>query len=76
MAGIVTYSDVRKALLRGVRLNDSVSLVMNKDPKVIFARSLPCDINSAMKNQNVFHLPILNDKNRFKELYIASELNH
>lgn len=75
VAGIVTDSDVRKALLRGVRLDDSVSLVMNKDPKVVFARPIPKDIYNTMKNQNVFHLPIVDDQNRFVGLYIAPQLN-
>ncbi|CAE06965.1 nucleotidyltransferase family protein [Parasynechococcus marenigrum] len=75
VAGIVTDSDVRKALLRGVRLDDTVSLVMNTDPKVILSRSIPHDINGLMKNQNVFHLPIVDDQNRFEGLYIAPQLN-
>ena len=75
MAGIVTDSDVRKALLRGVGLTDSVDLVLNDNPKFIRQHSLPIsDISSLMKSYNVFHLPILDDENRFVGLYIASEL--
>ena len=75
MAGIVTDSDVRKALLRGVGLSDSIHLVLNDKPKVIRQSSLPAtDISSLMKSFNVFHLPILDDSNNFVGLYITPEL--
>ena len=76
MAGIVTDSDVRKALLRGIRLEDSVSLLMNKQPKVVSAQSVPHDISTFMKNYNIFHLPVVDEHNRFEGLYIAPQLTH
>jgi len=40
MTGIVTDSDVLKALLRGIGLQDSVVLVLNDKPKIVRENSL------------------------------------
>lgn len=64
LLGTVTDGDIRRAVLRGVSINDSVSSIMNKNP--IFITKGPT-LNSAlslMKEKQINLVPIVDDDKR------------
>ena len=49
LKGIVTDSDIRKGLLRGICLSDKITLVMNTEPTVVNAEFDIYNANALMK---------------------------
>lgn len=64
MTGVITDGDVRRALLRGVTLNDSVVKVMNQS---FVARPIGVsneELLALLSLEKVKHIPLLDDKGR------------
>ena len=74
--GIVTDSDVRKALLRGVELDDRVDLVMNKYPLVVSPCLGDIDALEIMICNHYFHLPVVDSTGRLVGLHVAAQYQH
>ncbi|MBE0471259.1 MAG: nucleotidyltransferase family protein, partial [Methyloprofundus sp.] len=62
LLGTVTDGDIRRALLAGSQLNDSVALAMNEQPVVGKEEGTETAWRQIMKRKSCRHLPILNSK--------------
>ena len=74
LKGIVTDSDIRKGLLRGISLSDKITLVMNTEPTVVNAEFDIYNANALMKLNHFFHLPIVDEQGRIVGLHVADNL--
>ena len=74
LKGIVTDSDIRKGLLRGIALSDKISLVMNTEPTVVNEEFDIYNANALMKLNHFFHLPIVDEKGKVIGLHVADNL--
>lgn len=59
--GTVSDGDIRRGLLRGLQLSDSVSLIVNQHPIVAKKNSKIADIQMTMLNNNIQQIPIIDD---------------
>lgn len=66
--GIVTDGDVRRGLLRGVSLQDSVALVMNTSPKLARAGMADEDLQALMLRDMIHQIPIVDEGGRLVAL--------
>ena len=74
LAGTVTDGDVRRGILRGVSLEDPVSLIMNKSPTTA---SLSEDRNALlllMKRRLLHQIPLVDEQGRLAGLETLDEL--
>ncbi|MBI96456.1 nucleotidyl transferase [bacterium] len=74
LIGIITDSDVRKALLKGVCLEDDISMVMNHSPMIISPEIDETKAHNLMNLNHIFHLPIVNQSNELVGLHVAEQL--
>lgn len=65
--GLVTDGDIRRSLLAGVDLHDSIGLVARKD-SVTVLEGMPYEKIFSMMNKTICHIPILDKKRRIKDL--------
>jgi dTDP-glucose pyrophosphorylase len=74
LAGMVTDSDIRKALLRGVDLEQPVAEVMNTSPLVVSAELAEAEAHQLMLLNHFFHLPVVDSKGQLIGLHVAEQL--
>lgn len=74
LAGMVTDSDVRKALLQGVKLDQPVEDVMNKAPLVVSDQLNEREAHQLMILNHYFHLPVIDVNGLLVGLHVASHL--
>ena len=61
--GIVTDSDIRKGLLAGNNLEDSVNLIANKNPVTVNKSEATRNIDMILFRKQFLHIPVLSDSN-------------
>lgn len=64
LLGTVTDGDVRRGLLRGVHLNDTISQIMNADPIVAHTQDARETVLAIMKLKRIHHMPVLDSQER------------
>ncbi len=74
LLGIITDSDIRKALLRGVTLDQNVTHVMNKAPLTTSPHVKEQEAKQIMKANHFFHLPIVDQDGIFTGIHITTQL--
>lgn len=74
VTGIVTDSDIRKALLYNLKLNDNIKKIMNKRPFTVNSLITEDEIKLIMLKNHYAHIPVLDTEERLKGLYIAEYL--
>jgi dTDP-glucose pyrophosphorylase/predicted transcriptional regulator len=74
LAGMVTDSDIRKALLRGITLDQDVALVMNPSPLVVSPELEESAANQLMRLNHFFHLPVVDQSGKLVGLHVAEQL--
>ncbi len=74
LIGVVGDSDIRRALLRNISLDDEIHTIMTKNPSVAYEWDSKDDILNLMKNQQKFEIPILNILNEVCDLKVINEL--
>lgn len=74
LAGMLTDSDIRRALLRGVDLEKPVNLVMNPSPLVVSPALDEVDAHQLMVLNHFFHLPIVDESGILIGLHVAEQL--
>ena len=74
LLGMVTDSDVRRALLQGVSLDQPVQDVMNKAPLVVSAQLSESEAHQLMILNHYFHLPIVDANGCLVGLHVAAQL--
>lgn len=75
LLGTVTDGDIRRGILRGLALTDSIDAVMNKDPVVGHPDQSKADIKQAMRNRRVRQLPIVDMNGHVISLHLYDDLN-
>tara|TARA_Y100000590_G_C15704433_1_gene1008045 strand:- start:1418 stop:2485 length:1068 start_codon:yes stop_codon:yes gene_type:complete len=64
LIGIVTDGDIRRGILRGVDLEESVKKVINKKPLTVNINSSNKNILNILQKNNMFSIPITDDENK------------
>lgn len=75
LLGTVTDSDIRKAILRNIPLESSVTEIMNPSPRVGKKRQSEAELDDYILKLGLRHLPIVDDDNRVVGLKVLSELH-
>jgi dTDP-glucose pyrophosphorylase len=74
LCGTLTDGDIRRGLLRGLSLTDSIGLVINRDPLVV-PPQLGCETVLQLMQANKIHqLPVVDGDRRVVGLYLWDEL--
>lgn len=68
LLGIVTDGDVRRGLIRGAAISDSISTIMHKTP-VTLRDGSPVSPESVLLENKVFHLPVIDARGKIKRLF-------
>lgn len=74
LAGMVTDSDIRKALLRGITLDQPVAAVMNASPLVVSPQLGEAEAHQLMLLNHFFHLPVVDASGQLVGLHVAEQL--
>jgi len=74
LSGMITDSDVRKALLRNISIDSGVTEIMNKSPLVVPPEINEDEARIIMRLNNFFHLPIVDNNGILVSLHIADQL--
>src|SRR5208282_300466 len=73
LCGTLTDGDVRRAMLRGLALSDSVSSAMNPNPKTAFLSDSREMLVDRMRQLRIRQLPILNSEGELAGLAVVDE---
>ena len=74
LLGMVTDSDVRRSLLRGVSLSDPVELVMNSSPLVVSDDLGEAEVSQLMLLNGYLHMPTVDKSGLLTGLHVAKQL--
>jgi dTDP-glucose pyrophosphorylase len=74
LAGMVTDSDIRKALLRGITVEQPVAAVMNASPLVVSPDLGEAEAHQLMLLNHFFHLPVVDASGQLVGLHVAEQL--
>ncbi len=74
LLGTVTDGDIRRGLIRGISLETSIDVLMNKNP-VTANQSVPDDeLMFTMTSFSIKHLPIISSDNKIVKLVLLKDL--
>jgi nucleoside-diphosphate-sugar epimerase len=80
--GVVADSDIRRAILNGVNIKDSVKKIMNKNPVIVKERwneskikklLQRSDVRARMPKHGMLGIPVLDENNHIIDIVFASE---
>tara|TARA_Y100000991_G_C21969755_1_gene348754 strand:+ start:1853 stop:2914 length:1062 start_codon:yes stop_codon:yes gene_type:complete len=74
LEGIITDSDLRRGILNGITKNSKVSDVINYHPIKVEGILSEEKIYRIMSKNHIFHLPVVDDKNKFKGIFVSDNL--
>jgi len=75
LIGVVNDGDIRRGVLRGLKLTDSIKEILNRNPVVAGEDVHPDSIIKLMNDNNFNAIPIV-DKNRYMiRLHLLNEIN-
>lgn len=74
LLGTATDGDIRRGLIKGIQLHNSVSEIMKKDPLIFRFGSKPAELQRFMKAKDINHLPLVDEKNFLKDVVTLKEL--
>lgn len=69
LIGIVTDGDVRRGILQGYTLDESVSKIMNNDPKVATPTTPKSELSNILDSHDIDVIPILDENETILSLY-------
>lgn len=64
LLGTVTDGDIRRGILRGISLNESINLIMNEEPIVGYTGESRRNIYALMKKKRLRQIPVLDEGRR------------
>ena len=64
LLGTLTDGDIRRALLSGSKLEDKVSLAMNKNPLVASPNAINIELANLMKSHDITHVPVVDEQKK------------
>jgi dTDP-glucose pyrophosphorylase len=68
LIGVVTDGDIRRALIRGLSLDEMVGAVMNKRPKTASTQDSKAQMIAIMEGHNLYQLPVVDNQGRVVRL--------
>lgn len=68
LRGTLTDGDVRRGMLRGIKLEDSVEQVMNSKPHTVATETPRSAIRALMGQLRIHHFPVVNPEGRVVDL--------
>ena len=71
--GVIADSDIRKALIKGYKLDSPVSQIMNSTPIVLSPEGTDSEASQIMFDKHFFHVPVIDNKQRIVGLHIAEQ---
>ena len=74
LLGTVTDGDVRRAILRGVSLDEPVTAIMNASPTVAYLGASREEIRSLLERRNLQHIPVVDESGRVVDVVVLSEM--
>ena len=74
LAGVVTDGDLRRASLRGQRLESPVAETMNSDPVTVPAATTRDEMLALMRRKAIHHLPLIDTAGRVMGMVTLDEL--
>ena len=74
LLGLATDGDLRKAILRGVRLEAAIGEAMNPRPSIAAAGIGTADAMALMRRRGIRHLPVLDAERRVVDLLRLEDL--
>lgn len=74
--GTITDGDIRRGLLRGLTLKDSLKSIINK--KSFITRKIMDELNliKIMNDKNIDHIPLLDSKKKVIGIYVSHDHDH
>jgi dTDP-glucose pyrophosphorylase len=76
LLGVVTDGDIRRAILRGATLDETVSVVMNPHPKTTLAGEPGSTILERMADLEIRHMPVIDKAGKVVALATLDEIMH
>lgn len=70
LSGILTDSDVRRALLSGAAISDDLDNWMTRDPVVGAEASTPSDLRALAHSCGVREIPLVNSRRRVRDVFV------
>lgn len=74
LLGIVTDGDVRRAILKGIALDQPVAVIMNRQPVTARAGTSDPQLLADMRRRACRHLPVTDEEGRLVRLAVLDEL--
>jgi dTDP-glucose pyrophosphorylase len=74
LLGTVTDGDIRRAILRGVDLDDPVNTVMNAHPTVAHLGQSQAEIIASMRHHRLRHMPVVDENRRVVRVEVIPNL--
>jgi dTDP-glucose pyrophosphorylase len=74
LLGTVTDGDIRRSLLKGVQIQQTLDQVMNTKPKTAASSTSRAEIRRILKEQEIQYLPVLDDKGHVLEIISLTEV--
>ena len=73
MIGTITDGDIRRGILKGYKLSDSVSKVLNLNPHITSEKISQTYAVKLMNEKHINHLPLVDKKFRLVDIYSISK---
>lgn len=64
LKGTLTDGDIRRAILNGVKLEDSVDKVMNNNPIIADINASKVELSTIMKTHEITHIPLVDENKK------------
>jgi dTDP-glucose pyrophosphorylase len=74
LVGIITDGDIRRALLRGVNMDVSLTEIMGKNPKTVKTGTDLGVVRKLMLDHDIRHIPLLDDQQRVVDLLLCRDV--
>lgn len=76
LLGVVTDGDIRRAILKGINLDQAVRHIMNPTPVVVQQGTSIVAIKQRMQQHRLEHIPVVDEHHRVTDLVTLSDLSH
>jgi dTDP-glucose pyrophosphorylase len=74
VVGSITDGDIRRGLLRGLKIDELVSFVMNVNPVLLHKNDTKAEMIAKMEEKLIFYVPQVDDQDRFINLISLYDL--
>jgi len=74
LLGTLTDGDIRRAILKGISLESSVALIMNRNPITASIHESKQNILARMKMKGLHHIPIVDDQGHLMNIELINDL--